>query len=612
MPRAVDVVRKVAPEARPSYLAAFENGDALLIAHGLVTPDRLAHFLAQILHECGALTLEWENMNYRAERLFEVFGSGRHSAAIRLDEAQALAHKPVAIAERVYGLGNPGKAQTLGNTHPGDGFRYRGGGLMQTTGRANYRRMGQKCGVNFEADPELIVSAEHALKPALEEWTAAKLNAFADCNDILSISRAINLGNPRSTRTPNGIEDRVAWFAKVRSVINQVEFKATKPQPQPVVERPPDASGTGRKMVDIIADRIWRFGDQGGVVVEIQRALARLGYTLKGTGNFGINTQAAVAEFQARQGLEVDGEVGPETAKAMDAALAHGGPSDKPQVGASPPQPSPTSSPPTPATKTLTALLGGEILQVGSEGEAVRSFQLALAKLGYDLRGTGYFGGATDTAVTHFQETRGLEVDGEIGPETAGAIDAALSRLAGTNGSVSPVAESRDGGQPIWLIEGLKWIGTKEESGPASNANILGWARQEGGAIAKTYTHDSIPWCALFANMVLSKIGLRGTETLWALDWSNWGIRLAGPAVGAFAPMKRDGGGHIAIVVGRDQHGNLMCLGGNQSDAVNIKPFPADRPLSFRWPQEAARPASTGFHSLPLVKSDGRASSREA
>ena len=66
--------------------------------------------------------------------------------------------------------------------------------------------------------------------------------------------------------------------------------------------------------------------------------------------------------------------------------------------------------------------------------------------------------------------------------------------------------------------------------------------------------------------MVLTKVGIKGTETLWALDWDKWGQKLPGPAVGAFAPMKREGGGHIAIVVGRDTRGNLMCLGGNQSD----------------------------------------------
>src|SRR5689334_6281858 len=175
MTRAINVLRTLAPAAKPNYLAAFAQGDALLAEHDITTPDRLAHFLAQVLHETGGLSIEWENMNYSAERLCEVFGAGRHSAAITPDEAQALAHDPAAIAERVYGLGNPGKAQELGNTEPGDAFRYRGGGLMQTTGRANYRRMGEHCGVDFEATPGLVVSAAHALKPALAEWGECRL-----------------------------------------------------------------------------------------------------------------------------------------------------------------------------------------------------------------------------------------------------------------------------------------------------------------------------------------------------------------------------------------------------------------------------------------------------
>ncbi len=724
MARAVDVVRRVAPKARPSYLAAFENGDALLIARGLITPDRMAHFLAQVLHECGALTLEWESMNYGARRLLQIFGAGRHSASLTPGEARALARKQEAIAERVYGLGNPGKAHALGNTLQGDGFRYRGGGLLQTTGRENYRRMGERCGVNFEALPELIVSAEHALKPALAEWAESNLNLFADCNDILSISRAINIGNPRTRHIPNGMQDRIAWFAKIRPLIDRVEFLETapRPQPQPLPAQPPEAGVTLTKIADIVADRIWRFGDEDGVVAAIQRALAQLGYDLKGTGTYGINTQTSVADFQARHFLEVDGEVGPETAEAIDAALArvpgmaqdadeapqaparatrpsppatspmqptlsaligedtlqsgskgervralqhalarlgydlrgtgyygfnteravtnfqtrHGlevdgeaGPETakaieaaltRPGNGSRIPQdadggrPSSPTQPSTtpPAAPTLSALLGDEILRIGSEGDLVRALQLALAKLGYDLTGTGTFGGATDTAVTHFQQSRGLEVDGEVGPQTAAAIDAAIAGGDGRGAPTVPTAPVDEAGRPIWLIEGLRWIDTGEGPGAANNPDILRWAREEGGAIARSYKHDSIPWCALYANMVLTKVGLQGTETLWALDWSNWGARLAGPAVGAFAPMKRDGGGHIAIVVGRDQHGNLMCLGGNQSDAVNIKPFPANRPLSFRWPKGAAPPPSADVHSLPLVKSDGHLSTREA
>ena len=440
MPRAVDVVRRVAPRAKPSYLAAFEHGDALLIAHGIATPDRLAHFLAQILHESGGLELEWENMSYRAERLLQVFGVGRHSAAITPGEAQALARKPKAIAERVYGLGNPRKAQALGNTQPGDGFRYRGGGLLQTTGRDNYRRMGQRCGVDFESRPDLVVSAEHALKPALGEWTEAKLNAFADCNDILSISRAINIGSARSTAIPNGMEDRLAWFAKVRPLIGRVEFAATAAESKDVsVQPPPPEEGTPEPgMADIIAGRILRFGDRGSDVQAVQRALARLGYDLQGTGNYGANTQAAVADFQARHALEVDGEVGPATATAIAAAPAPACPARTPQPDVTPaglgPLPSlspplPPSAPPDPsaAPPALAARLGDRTLRIGDAGDLVRACQIALARLGYDLKGSGNYGANTQSAVLDFQRQHNLEVDGEIGPETARAIDAATA-----------------------------------------------------------------------------------------------------------------------------------------------------------------------------------------
>jgi putative chitinase len=218
MTRAVDVVRRVARRAKPTYVAAFEGGDALLEQHEVNTPNRMAHFLAQVLHESGGLQFERENMNYRAERLVEIFGP-RHSAKITAAEAARLAGNSEAIAERVYGLGNPTKAAELGNTNAGDGFRYRGGGLMQTTGRFNYRTTGEKCGVDFDGQPDLVVSPEHALKPALAEWTAQKLNAFADADNILAISRAINLGNPRSSRTPNGLSDRQDWFRKVRPLL---------------------------------------------------------------------------------------------------------------------------------------------------------------------------------------------------------------------------------------------------------------------------------------------------------------------------------------------------------------------------------------------------------
>ncbi len=227
MARAIDVVRRVAPRARQAYLDAFEQGDALLQAHGVDTPLRLAHFLAQVLHESGGLTVTFENMSYSAPRIAQVFGVGHHSAAVTPNEAARLAGNPAALAERVYGLGNPKMAHELGNTAPGDGFKYRGGGILQTTGRANYRHAGQKCGADLEGSPDLVCTAAYALKPALTEWTEGDCNALADRSDIRAITRKINGGY-------NGLASRQDWFTKIRPLIDKVDLKpGAGPVPPP-------------------------------------------------------------------------------------------------------------------------------------------------------------------------------------------------------------------------------------------------------------------------------------------------------------------------------------------------------------------------------------------
>jgi uncharacterized protein (TIGR02594 family) len=713
MARVIDVLRQVAPKASPIYLAAFDSGDSLLRQHQVTAPDRLAHFLAQILHESGGLTLEHESMNYGAERLLQIFGAGRHSAAITPAEAQRLARDERGIAERVYGLGNPRKAQELSNTNPGDGFKYRGRGLMQTTGRCNYRRIGQACGVDFEANPDLVFSAQYALKPALAEWSEAGLNVYADNNDILAISRAINCGSPKSKAIPNGMQDRATWFATVRPLVDHIDFRTetvaatnstiTKPTSEPrseissqfaitdllgeqilrmgdegplvrivqlalarlgyplrgsgsfagktlsaaknfqeahdlevdgeigketaqaidrvLAERNSTTAPSAPTIGGLVRDRSLHIGDAGPIVQAVQLALARLGHPLKGTGNYGAATEQAIRDFQKQHALEVDGEVGPKVAAAIDRAL------DALMRPAAPlPQADPTRAPSVadspatvaqPATFGLLAdMVGNNVLGLGDQGSVVIALQRALAKLGYALKGTGYFGGATEAAVTDFQEQRGLEVDGEVGAETALAIDQAMigppRPMLRLNGEQLPQPRPGTDPRPLWVIEGLKWLNLREGRGGTDNSTIMDWAENEGGTIAQVYKHDEIPWCALFANMVLTKVGIKGTETLWALDWDKWGQKLPGPAVGAFAPMKREGGGHIAIVVGRDTRGNLMCLGGNQSDSVSIIPFPADRPRSFRWPVGVAVPSKASLESLPLMKSAGQVSTKES
>ncbi len=201
-----------APHAKVNYTAGLTIAAPRFKKFGITTPIRIANFLAQVLHETGGGLVLFENMSYSTTaRLLEIFGVGNHSAKVTAAEAPGLLHNAPKLAERVYGLGNPKKAQELGNIHPGDGFAYRGGGALQTTGRSAYREMGKRIGVDLEANPGLIVDAAHAFVPALEEWNDGGLNPFADSNKIRHITKVINGG-------VNGLPERRAWFRKVWSI----------------------------------------------------------------------------------------------------------------------------------------------------------------------------------------------------------------------------------------------------------------------------------------------------------------------------------------------------------------------------------------------------------
>ncbi len=280
---ATEAVRRIAPRARDNYLEAIRQG-ALFEQHGVTTPLRMAHFLAQALHETGGFTILRESMSYSAARLVEIFGVNRHSAAVTESEAARLVGDPEAIAERVYGLGNPRKARELGNTQPGDGFLYRGNGVLQTTGRGNHRRMGLACGVDLEGNPELATAPEHALKPALSEWTENNLNAFADKNDIRTITLRINGG-------VTGLAEREEWFNKAWLLL--------KSDSQPA--------------------EVWEASDEDDNVKRLQEALNDLGADPKLVvdGRYGPATRRAVKEFQAAAGIVADGIAGPVTEAAI-------------------------------------------------------------------------------------------------------------------------------------------------------------------------------------------------------------------------------------------------------------------------------------------------------
>ncbi len=165
------------------------------------TPLRLAHFLAQILHESARLARTVENLNYSAERLLQVFP--RHFTP---DQARDYHRQPTRIGSRVYAdrLGN-------GDEASGDGYRYRGRGLIQLTGKSNYRTFARSTGEDFLAFPERV-AREHAVEAATFFWLAANINALADRDDVSAVTRAIN-------GEFNGLSDRLRLLDRAKELL---------------------------------------------------------------------------------------------------------------------------------------------------------------------------------------------------------------------------------------------------------------------------------------------------------------------------------------------------------------------------------------------------------
>lgn len=228
-----------------------------LETHGIDTRLRIAHFLAQTCHESAGF------------RTTEEFASG----------------------DRYEGRAD------LGNTQPGDGRRYKGRGLLQLTGRANYRELGRRLGIDLEGDPERAAEPVLSLAIACEFWKKNKVNAACDLDDVVRVTRIINGGE-------NGLADRRELTARAKAAIARLEGLR-------LLGEDPPAGGR----------HVLRRGSRGDAVVELQRLLQKLGFMVAVDADFGAGTEVAVAAFQRGQELEVDGIVGSETWASLDGAL---------------------------------------------------------------------------------------------------------------------------------------------------------------------------------------------------------------------------------------------------------------------------------------------------
>jgi len=170
------------------------------------TVERVSAFIAQCAHESGGFTLLQENLNYGAKGLTGTF----HKYFPTEADAKPYERQPEKIANKVYAnrMGN-------GDEHSGEGWKYRGRGLIQLTGKDNYRRFSHAA---FDDDtildnPDLLLEPYYALHSACWFWNDKMLNDYADTQDLVTMTKKINGGTI-------GLDDRIHQYNHVVEVLH--------------------------------------------------------------------------------------------------------------------------------------------------------------------------------------------------------------------------------------------------------------------------------------------------------------------------------------------------------------------------------------------------------
>lgn len=192
-----DVLKQMLPRNRECS-EWFYYLDIILPDYEITTAPRVAAFMAQCAHESGQFTVLQENLNYSADGLQKIFRKYFPTP----ESTQGYVRQPEKIANRVYG-----GRMSNGAEATGDGWRFRGRGIIQITGRDNYTRCSQDL---YEDDtlvqnPDKLMEKDGAIYSACWFWWGRGLNDFADAGDMLTITKRINGGL-------NGQEDRMKHY----------------------------------------------------------------------------------------------------------------------------------------------------------------------------------------------------------------------------------------------------------------------------------------------------------------------------------------------------------------------------------------------------------------
>ena len=245
----------------------------ILPIYDITSKHRVAAFIAQCAHESNKFKVIEENLNYSADGLNKIFPKYFERAG---RDAQEYHRQPEKIANVVYA-----NRMDNGDTASGDGWRFRGRGVIQLTGRHNYTKFGETLGYTAEQAIKYLKSKKGALESACWFWKTNGLNKWADKQDVVGMTKRINGGTI-------GLEDRKKRYKHALEVLGG----SWSP--------PPFVHSTVKK------------GSKGETVKAVQKALG-----ISADGDFGPGTEAAVIAWQKSRGLVPDGIVGKATLAAM-------------------------------------------------------------------------------------------------------------------------------------------------------------------------------------------------------------------------------------------------------------------------------------------------------
>jgi len=199
-------ILRLSPSCKPEVATAMAQSlPEIFQKYAINTPLRVAHFLAQTAHESAGFTQFVENLNYSASGLQNTYPKYFHQT-----NPAAYARNPEKIANHVYAnrMGN-------GDEASGDGWKFRGRGMIQLTGRDNYTVFSKHSGKDAIQDPDILSTVEGAAESAAWYWLERNVNKPADVDDVVAVTKLINGGTL-------GLDERKHLLAISKGMVKQM------------------------------------------------------------------------------------------------------------------------------------------------------------------------------------------------------------------------------------------------------------------------------------------------------------------------------------------------------------------------------------------------------